>query len=148
VLARYSDIVRRIQTLRASDELPSTGLEAPKPDYQLTWPKDLSETDPDIARKDLPVSLAQILGDLDRIQADLKPVDAELAVTSFLWMVKDGLKLDPVRNRMTWELSESLHVPVALSRPRAAGELPEPGAEEVHAGTRHRFHRCRRHDAL
>ena len=102
-LARYSDIVRRIQTLRASEELPSTGLEAPKPDYQLTWPKDLSETDPDIARKDLPVSLTQILGDLDRIQADLKPIDAELAVTSFLWMVKDGLKLDPVRNRMTWD---------------------------------------------
>jgi hypothetical protein len=89
--------------LRASDDLPSTGLEAPKPDYQLTWPKNLSETDPDIARKDLPVSLPQILGDLDRIQADLKPIDAELAVTSFLWMVKDGLKLDPVRNRMTWD---------------------------------------------
>ncbi len=30
-------------------------------------------------------------------------MDAELAVTSFLWMVKDGLKLDPVRNRMIWD---------------------------------------------
>ena len=102
-LARYSDIARRIQTLLAVEELPSKGLEAPKPDYKITWPKDVSETDPDIAHTDLPVNLTTVLGNLDRIRADLAPVDAELAVTSFLWMVKDGLKLDPIRNRMTWD---------------------------------------------
>lgn len=102
-LSRYSDIARRLYTLVAVMKLQSEGNEAPKPDYELVWPKGLSETDPDIKRKDLPVELSTILGDLDRIRADLTPIDAEFAVTSFLWMVKDGLKLDPIRNRMTWD---------------------------------------------
>lgn len=102
-LARYSDIARRIQTLLAVEELPSKGLEAPKPDYKIAWPKDVSESDPDLSRKDLPVNLTTVLGDLDRMRADLAPIDAEFAVTSFLWMVKDGMKLDPIRNRMTWD---------------------------------------------
>lgn len=102
-LARYSDIARRIQALGAVDKLPSKGVEPPKPAYEINWPNGLSETDPDLSRPDLPVKLADILGDLDRIRADLAPVGGELAVTSFLWMVKDGLTLDPIRNRMIWE---------------------------------------------
>ena len=37
--------------------------------------------------------------DLDRIRSDLAAVGSDFAVSSFLWMVKDGLVLDPVRHK-------------------------------------------------
>ncbi|HZB52991.1 MAG TPA: hypothetical protein VE527_05155, partial [Reyranella sp.] len=54
---------------------------------------------PDITRPDLPVNLGTILHDLDQIRTDLAKVDAELAISSFMWMVRDGMVLDPVRHR-------------------------------------------------
>ncbi len=52
VLARYSDIVRRIQVLRRLRRAcRRRGSRRPSPTTRLTWPKDLSETDPDLARK-------------------------------------------------------------------------------------------------
>ena len=37
--------------------------------------------------------------DLDRIRADLATTGGELAISSFMWMVKDGLVLDPLRHK-------------------------------------------------
>ena len=47
----------------------------------------------------LPVSLNVIQRDLDRIRSDLAAVGSDFAVSSFLWMVKDGLVLDWVRHK-------------------------------------------------
>lgn len=79
------------------------GREWPKPDYALVWPKDVDEQDPDLARKDLPVTLSAILADLGRIEATTEAVGGELALASFKWLVEDGMVLDPVRHRFILE---------------------------------------------
>ena len=87
-----SALARRAQGL-------TSGKEWPKPSYELRWPEGLDEFDPDITRFDLPVDLTVILRSLDFIRDDLRLVGSELALTSFHWLVKDGLELDPSRNK-------------------------------------------------
>jgi hypothetical protein len=99
-LARYSAVMARVQAaLRAS----ANGHERPKPDYKVVWPTGLDEFDPDLSYPYLPVKLNIIQRDLDRIRADLAATGSELAMSSFMWMVKDGLVLDPVRHKYILE---------------------------------------------
>jgi hypothetical protein len=98
-LAYRSALVRRLKLALDSIAPPRAGAEWPKPDYELIWPPNLDEADPDLARQDLPVQLPIILRDLDRIRATVTGAGAELALSSFKWFVHDGLVLDPVRHR-------------------------------------------------
>jgi hypothetical protein len=97
--AIYSALARRVQAATGLLYRPGGGGEWPKPAYTFDWPKGLDEQAPDITRPDLPVNLSTILGDLDQIRGDLEAVGAELVVSSFRWLVRDGLVLDPVRHR-------------------------------------------------
>ena len=101
--AQHLALVRRVEALMATFELPGGGGEWPKPDYEVTWPPGLDEFDPDLGRSDLPSNLNAIVQDFDRIRADLAKVDSEFALSSFIWLVKDGMVLDPIRSRRTWE---------------------------------------------
>jgi hypothetical protein len=101
--ARWSAIMARVQFALGATENKADGREWPKPDYRVVWPAGLDEMDPDLAHPNLPVSLNVIQRDLDRIRNDLTTVGGELAVSSFLWMVKDGMVLDPVRHRYMLE---------------------------------------------
>ena len=97
--SRWSALAGRLQAaigLAASD---MDGKEWPKPDYKVVWPSGLDEQDPDLDYPNLPVSLNLIERDLDQIRGDLSGIGAEFALSSFAWMVKDGLVLDPVRHR-------------------------------------------------
>ena len=109
--ARHLALIRRIQALMASFELPEGGREWPKPGYEVSWPSGLDEFDPDLGRSDLPVNLATILQDLDRIRADLAKVDSELALSSVMWLVKDGMVLDPIRGRIIWDYLNVYYFP-------------------------------------
>jgi len=116
-LSYSSVLAKRLQNLIAEyaspkDPAPSAagggvpgadGREWPKPEYRLVWPAGVDETDPDLARKDLPVSLSEILADLGRIDATTEAVGGELALASFKWLVADGMVLDPVRHRFILE---------------------------------------------
>jgi hypothetical protein len=97
--ARYSAVAARIEAAIAMAGSSQDGREAPKPDYRLVWPAGLDESDPDLAYPRLPVNLNTIQRDLDRIRTELAAVGSDFAVSSFLWMVKDGLVLDPTRHR-------------------------------------------------
>jgi hypothetical protein len=99
--ATWSALARRVQATTGLLERPGGGAEWPKPAYKLDWPAGLDENAPDISRPDLPVNLSTILRDLEQMRTDLAKVDAELAISSFMWMVRDGLVLDPVRHRYT-----------------------------------------------
>jgi hypothetical protein len=96
-------LARRLQALLASREVPGDGGEWAKPDYEVAWPADVNEADPDLSVSDLPVNLSVILGDLDRIRADLAAADSELALSSFKWVVKDGMVLNPIRDKTLLE---------------------------------------------
>lgn len=113
--ARYMALAGRLGAAVGYVASDLDGREWPKPDYRLMWPPGLDEFDPDIDYPNfpanlelgypgLPVNLNVILHDLDRIRDDLATVGGELGVSTFLWMVKDGLVLNPIRHRYIIEL--------------------------------------------
>ncbi len=93
-----SAIARRLQVAMGMVGHPGNGAEWTKPDYTLAWPDGLSERDPDLTRSDLPVHLSTIVADLDRMHSELAGIGAEFAVSSFKWLVHDGMVVDPVRD--------------------------------------------------
>ena len=82
-----------------------------KPDYRLQWPEGLSESDPDLSYPKLPVNLNWIQRDLDDMRTAVQKVGSDFAVSSFLWMVKDGMVLDPVRHKYILEQLNSAYYP-------------------------------------
>lgn len=111
VAAKYSALVARIRAAIGIASSTTDGREPAKPDYQLVWPAGLDESDPDLAYPNLPVSLNTIQRDLDQMRTDLAKVGSDFAVSSFLWMVKDGLVLDPLRHRYIYEQLNSGNYP-------------------------------------
>jgi hypothetical protein len=77
---------------------PGAGGEKPKPRYRLRWPEGLDELDPDLSRPDLPPQMGRVLQDLESMRRDLRRIGSQLAVASFIWMVYEGMELDPVRD--------------------------------------------------
>jgi hypothetical protein len=69
------------------------GGEPAKPIQWIRMPG-VDEQNPDSRDKNLPAQLPVLLADLDSIHGALSGVGSELVVTSFMWMAKDGLKLD------------------------------------------------------
>ncbi len=110
-LTKRFALARRLQAALGWVDNPGRGEEWPKPDYELTWPTARDEADPDLSRADLPVNLSTILGDLDRLRATLRPTGAELALSSYVWLVKDGMVLDPVRDKFLLEWLNITHFP-------------------------------------
>lgn len=106
-LAPHLALARRLQALLGSAEPPpgvtADGSEWPKLAYEQVWPKGLDERDPDIGRTDLPVNLPVILRDLDRIRTATQGMGGELALASFVWLVKDGMVLHPIRHKAILE---------------------------------------------
>lgn len=102
-VARYSALMGRIEAAVGYAGSDLDGHEWPKPEYQVVWPPGLDEFDPDLSYPWLPVNLNQIQRVLDEIRGDLATTGGELAVSSFPWMVKDGMVLDPIRHRYILE---------------------------------------------
>ncbi len=102
--ARNSALAARVQAaLVAAKRTDQDGREWPKPDYKVVWPAGLDEQDPDLAYPRLPVTLNVIQRDLDQIREDLATVGSDFALSSFQWLVKDGMVLDPIRHRYVLE---------------------------------------------
>ncbi len=111
-LTQYSALAGRIQAALELATSDSAGREWPKPEYKVVWPEGLDERDPDLAYPNLPSNLTSIQRDLDRIRSELASVGkGQLALSSFLWMVKDGLVLDPVRHKYILEQLNAAYWP-------------------------------------
>ncbi len=110
--ARQSSLFAHLLTALTDAGLPVGAVEeAKKPRYEIAWPTGLDENDPDIARPDLPLNLSQILRDFDRIRLELEKVGAEFALSSFAWLVHDGLKVHPLAGRYIWETNNRYYWP-------------------------------------
>ena len=93
-------LVRRVLPLFLDSGTLSDGLIEPgKPSYIFVWPEGLDRNNPDISRPDLPLHLPVILQDLKTIQSQLEKNDAELVMSSFIWMVFDDMVVDPVTGK-------------------------------------------------
>ena len=68
------------------------------------------------------------------MRSDLAPVGAELAVSSFKWLVHDGMVLDPVRHRFMLGQLNYVHRPFRyrdlerLAKFQNVGRQVRPGA--------------------
>ena len=92
--------------------LASTYVPEPaKPQYKIDWPADVDEQDPDIKRQDLPLNLNAILNDFESMRADLAKVGSDFALSSFAWLVQDGLKVDPVKGHFIWMTNNKIYWP-------------------------------------
>ena len=104
---KYSAIARRVLIALGHLEGPEVA-EAPKPRHRLNWPDGVAEFDPDIdilptapaphASAELPLSLNRILKDMDAIRITVRNRGGELVMSSFVDMIFDGMKMDPVRD--------------------------------------------------
>lgn len=101
--ARYSALMGRIEAAVGYADSDLDGHEWPKPGYGVVWPPGLDEFDPDLSYLNLPINLNLIQDVLDQIRSDLAKTGGELAVSSFPWMVKDGMVLNPIRHRYILE---------------------------------------------
>jgi hypothetical protein len=97
----YSALARRVERLGVALAARG-GREPAKPPYRLRWPAAELDADPDVDRADLPLDLSTVVRDLDDIRSSLAATGAELVVTSFVWLVRDGLTLDPFRDAMIY----------------------------------------------
>jgi hypothetical protein len=103
---QWSALTRRFQRL-----LPSPRAEPSKPDYEVVWPPDVNEFDPPLNHKNLPASLSTIIRDLDAISGSVAKVGGELVVSSFFWLVYDGMKLDPHKHGYLYSYLNELYYP-------------------------------------
>jgi hypothetical protein len=109
--SQWDSLVRRLQPYsalvgRVSRGLQSFGGAAPeprKPDYTLRWPEGVDRRKPDIERKDLPLDLANIVADLRSIRAAASAEGTELAVASFVMLVRDGLRVTMARRGFVYD---------------------------------------------
>lgn len=90
------------------------GGEPPKPRLAFTWPSGVSERDPDVTHPEtLPIAMDVVVKNLDAIRHSLETTGAELALSSFVWLADEGMKLDLSRhltlfrylNETYWPLS-------------------------------------------
>ncbi len=106
-LQAYSAIARRLRLLlRLGAALPtdfSEMREPAKPSYELIWPQDVAESDPPLDHPKLPSDLSIIVRDLKDITERLRGAGSELVLSSFVWLVHDGMVLESPRDRVLYE---------------------------------------------
>jgi hypothetical protein len=111
---RVSQLVRfgaDLQAFLPSFEARLQGTEPIKPPYEVVWPADVDEQDPPLAHPNLPSNLSTIVRDLDDMQVRLRGEGGDFVLSSFFWLVFEGMRLDPVRNRMLFDYLNTLYHP-------------------------------------
>ncbi len=118
----YSVLVRRVldvvDRVRGGD-----GGEPLKPPSVVDWPAGVDEMNPDPSSRALPMDLVQVLSDLDRMRAALSPQHGELAVSSFMWLVHDGLRLDLTRHLTIYRYLNDTYWPVSYALMRRMADF-------------------------
>jgi hypothetical protein len=101
-----SALLRRVRNVR-SGRLA----EPEKPDYRVVWPSDVNEFDPPLNHPNLPVSLSTIIRDLDAVSSAVTAAQGELAVSSFFWLVYDGMLLESGRHAFLYKYLNEIFYP-------------------------------------
>ena len=87
--------------------------EWPKPAYDFNFPAGIDKLDPPLQSKDLPLNLSTILSDIEAIQLSLEEIDADLILSSFIWMVEDGLELELPKQQSLYDYLNKTFWPVS-----------------------------------
>jgi len=96
---RLSSFIRLGPNVRS---LSDPAAEPSKLDYRIEWPSDVDENDPPLDHPLLPFNLSTILHDLQDVRSHLRKNGGELVLSSFFWLVYNGMRLDPLRDRLLY----------------------------------------------
>jgi hypothetical protein len=90
-IEQRSALARRVAALFWSLR---SGEEPPKNMGTVEWPKELNEVHPELSKRSLfPSQLGTIVDDLDYLRKHLAADGSELILSTFVWMVEDGMVL-------------------------------------------------------
>ena len=84
----------------------------------VPWPAEVDEANPDPHDPRLPVQLPAIVNDLDTIRFALEGTGTQLVLSSFIWMVEPGLRLDLVRDAGLFRYLNQTYWPVSYTNLR------------------------------
>lgn len=106
-LVERSNLVRKLIFLQGG----KIG-EPAKPYYKLKWPTGLDRENPDISHPKLPSQLVSVLSNLDSMRVDIEGINSELILSSFVMMVKDGMKLNPATHKYIYGFWNAGYYPI------------------------------------
>lgn len=115
LMRRVNVVVRRFG--------PGSGAEPRKPAHQIQWPAAISAELPDADAADLPLHLPEIVHDLDDMGRAASSIDAELVVTSFIWMAKEGLVVDRADHGGYFDMINLKYWPVTYAEMRRLADF-------------------------
>ena len=110
----YSVLARRM--LNVIDRIRGgNGREPLKPPSLVSWPADVDERNPNLSVRDLPMDLNQVLSDLRSMRRAVAPRGGLLSVSSFVWLVHDGLQLDLKRHLAIYRYLNDSYWPISYA---------------------------------
>ena len=117
----YSALARRAVAL--VDRLQARGgYEPRKPSATINWPTGVDERDPALG-PELPMGLPNILDGLDNIRKTLAASGAELVLSSFVWIVHDGMRLDLGRDLTLYNYLNQTYWPFTYAAMRRIADF-------------------------
>lgn len=109
--ADRSALLRRVEVAMRRLRLIGSGSEPRKPRYVLRWPASVREDAPNPDSPALPLDLPRIVRDLDDIHRTAQGIGAQFMLTSFVWMVENGMVVDPVDHAYLYQSLNLAHWP-------------------------------------
>ncbi len=113
---RYSAVARRVHVLLARGE----GTEPAKPQFPFEWPGDVSESDPDVTQRPLPMGLDTVMTNFDAMRTAITAPGGQFALTSEVAMVQDGLTLQLPRDATLFASINEATYPITYAQLRRA----------------------------
>jgi hypothetical protein len=99
------------------------GTEPKKPRFRTIWPADVDERDPDVRHQPLPMDLDRVVANLDSVREALAAAGSELCLSSFIWMVSDGLRLDLSRDLTLFRHLNDTYWPASYAHMRRMADF-------------------------
>jgi hypothetical protein len=118
----YSVLARRLEVALVQLKA-SGGLEPAKPSLEIEWPTGLDEAEPDLTSPTLPTHLTEMIGALDTSRRVLAANGGELAVSTYVLLAHEGLRLDPRRDAMVYHSLNELCWPLRYADMRRDMDL-------------------------
>jgi hypothetical protein len=122
VATAYSATARRVERL-AERHSAGDGSEPAKPRTAVHWPADVDERDPAVNSPHLPMDLPAVLRDLDAMRNALAGIHAELVMSSFIWIVRDGMPLDVDRDFTLYDYLNRTYWPFTYAQMRRMADF-------------------------
>lgn len=113
LVVRLEGLIDRLSRWREPDKLV----------LDVQWPASLKESDPQLDHPELPLDLPRILKDFDTMRSDLQPAGGRLAVSSFVWCVFGGMRLDPAADAILYQYLNTTFWPFPYAHMRRMADF-------------------------